>query len=72
MLSKSTVQHLEWIDNNPEDNPVINEKTSVTFKFLGIPFFKRALEVTHTGEYSSKDSSNNKRADGAPIVKGFK
>ena len=70
MISKNIIQNLDWIDNNPESNPVVNETTSITFRFLGLKLFTKNLQVTHTGKYSLK--KNNLRPKGeAPVVKGF-
>lgn len=70
MISKNIIQNLDWIDNNPESNPVVNETTSITFRFLGLKLFTKNLQVTHTGKYSLKKNSLRSKSD-APVVKGF-
>lgn len=72
MISKNITQNLDWIDNDPNSNPVVNETTSITFRFMGIKLFTKNLQVTHTGKYSLKKSAGTSRPKGeAPVVKGF-
>jgi hypothetical protein len=68
MFSKYIEQTLDWIDNNPDATPVVNEKTTITARLWGVPVYKKTLHVIHTGKYKQKAGSNSL---GNAVVKGF-
>ena len=69
MLTRNITQTLDWIDNNPDSNPVINDTTTIVTRFLGIPLFTKTLTVKHTGQYKLEGEPSVK--DKASVVKGF-
>lgn len=67
MITRTIIQNLDWIDNNPDSNPVVNETTKIVTRVLGIPVFTKSLVVTHTGKYELQGPPSSQTA----TVRGF-
>lgn len=70
MIYKSIHQNLDWIDNDPDSNPVVNETTEVTYRFFGIKLYSQNLSVTHSGKYSL--NGVKPKSEKVSEVKGFR
>ena len=69
MFRKTITQNLNWIENDPDSNPVLNETTNVTYVFCGINVYEQNMYIVHSGKYSL---NGEKPKSSAPEIRGFK